>query len=141
MTCATSGMRNLHCKLLSDRRYAHCDFSPSASLHFLHQKLRSPFKTAHSHSRFIFELEHFTEIPCWTSLCGRLYCIVFCMPPIVRLAAFRWPKVFPFYPILCDFKGLVDCLGPGTSPKSDSAVGLTHCSNTWSMSGARPCAG
>ncbi len=27
---------------------------------------------------------------------------------IRRLAAVRWPKVFPFYPILCDFKSLVD---------------------------------
>ncbi len=35
-----------------------------------------------------------------------LYCILHA--PIVRLAAFRWPKGFPFYPILCDFKSLVD---------------------------------
>ncbi len=35
-----------------------------------------------------------------------LYCILHA--PIVRLAAFRWPKVFPSYPILYDFKSLVD---------------------------------
>ncbi len=35
-----------------------------------------------------------------------LYCILHA--PIVRLAAFQWPKGFPFYPILCDFKSLVN---------------------------------
>ncbi len=45
----------------------------------------------------------------------QLYCILHA--PIVRLAAFRWPKVFPFYTILCDFKSLVDVLGPGHRQK------------------------
>ncbi len=36
----------------------------------------------------------------------QLYCILHA--PMVRLAAFRWPNGFPFYPILCDFKSLAD---------------------------------
>ncbi len=48
-----------------------------------------------------------------------LYCILHA--PFVRLAAFRWPNVFPVCTIICDFRA-ISMFRSGTSPKPDSAV-------------------
>ncbi len=59
------------------------------------------------------------------------YCIVSILhAPIVRLAAFLWPKGFPFYHISLPFLRALSTLSPGYR-QSDSAVGLAHCSDTW----------
>ncbi len=51
--------------------------------------------------------------------------------PIVRLGAFRGPKVFPVYLFSLRFLRALSMIRSGTSPKKCSAVGLTQCSNTW----------
>ncbi len=60
----------------------------------------------------------------------------------MRFAAFRWSKSFPFFPILWDFKSLVDVEVRNMPKMWFLLVVLTHCSNILACyPGASPWAG